>query len=441
MHRLAVVSMHTSPLDQPGTGDGGGMNVYVHELARALADAGTCCEIFTRATSAAVPEVVRLGPRTTVHSLRVGPRREVGREELAGLVPDFAAAIAQRLGSGAPGGPVAAVHANYWISGLVGKLLKDRLGLPLVTTFHTLELAKAEDASAWSTEPEGAGHGLLPAPSGSRVLSEASVIAASDILLASSPLEASQIQRLYGASADQIEVVPPGVDCQVFSPRPQPGAPGGTGGSSTERARARKRIGARPGSQLLLFAGRIQPLKGADLALSTLAALRPRFPGCELAIVGGPSGPEGQREVRRLGGMVSRLGLEGVAHFVPAADRQTLASLFRSAEVCLVPSRSESFGLVALEAAACGVPVVGFAVGGLQSVVEDGRTGYLVPPGRTADLAERAGRLLADPTLAARMGAAAATTASSCGWDRAAARVTSVVQKLSGEALVDCATS
>ncbi|MDQ1361557.1 MAG: D-inositol-3-phosphate glycosyltransferase, partial [Acidimicrobiaceae bacterium] len=354
MRRLAVLSLHTSPLAQPGTGDGGGMNVYVRELSSALARAGVRCDVFTRAWSPDLPDCVTVEPGFRVHHVPAGALAPMAKEALPTIVDEFTEGVLKRM-VGADGADVGedpafdAVHANYWLSGLSGHVIKHELNVPLVSTFHTLDRVKAE-ASPEEVEADA---------SGRRAEAEASIIQCSDTVLASCSVEAEQIVELYGADPSRIRIVAPGVDHAFFGPgfRPQ----------------ARRALGFASEGPLLLFVGRIQPLKGADVAVRTLAALSSDHPGARLVVVGGPSGPHGQVEVDRLGDLVAELGLDGRVAFVPPRPHELLSTYYRAADVCLVPSRSESFGLVALEAAACGTPVVASDVGGLQTLVDHGR--------------------------------------------------------------------
>jgi D-inositol-3-phosphate glycosyltransferase len=398
--------MHTSPLAQPGTGDGGGLNVYVHELSSALARAGVACDVYTRAFSPDVPAVVDIEPGFRVHHVAAGPLAPVPKEHLEGLVPEFAEAVLTRM---AQGYEADALHANYWLSGVAGHTIKHVLDLPLVCTFHTLARVKAR---ADDDEPER------------RARAEAEVIGCSEAVLASCTVEADQLVELYGADPERIVILPPGVDHAFFAP-----------GS---RAGARRAIGVDPQTPVVLFVGRLQPLKGADVAVDAFARMVGERPGALLVIVGGPSGPDGAAHLADLHRLVSRRGLEGRVRFVEPQAHEVLSSFYRAAEVVLVPSRSESFGLVALEAAACGTPVVASAVGGLSTLIDAGRTGYLVEERDPAAFAVAAGRILADPGLGAALGAAATERAKRYRWSTSAARLRSLYEELTARVLVEC---
>ncbi|MFN2609025.1 MAG: glycosyltransferase [Acidimicrobiales bacterium] len=401
MRRLAVLSFHTSPLAQPGAGDGGGMNVYVHSLSSALARAGVDCDVFTRSWRPGLPPVVAVEPGFRVHHVPAGPPGPVDREDMADLVGAFTAGVLDRL---VAAGPPDLIHANYWLSGVAGHALKHELGLPLVSTFHTLARVKAEAAQFESEH---------------RARAEAEVVGCSDAILASSGEERDQLAHLYDARPERVEVVPPGVDHERFAPG--------------DRAAARAQLGLGAGP-VLLFVGRIQPLKGVDVAIKAAA----RIPGVTLVVVGGPSGPDGEAEGHRLEHLVARLELGASVRFVPPQPHARLAAWYRAADACLVPSRSESFGLVALEAAACGTPVVAAAVGGLQTLVDHGITGYLVDGRDATAFAAFAARVVDDPSLAARMGAAAAARARRFSWSITAARLRRLYADLTARDLVEC---
>jgi D-inositol-3-phosphate glycosyltransferase len=411
VRRLAVISFHTSPLTQPGTGDGGGMNVYVRELSSALAGAGVDCDVYTRSWRRGLAAVEEVEPGFRVHHVPAGPEALVAKEDLPAHVEEFTAGVLDHI---ADAGPPDVIHANYWLSGVAGHTLKHRLELPLVSTFHTLARVKAEEAAEEHDR---------------RAKAEAEVIGCCDAILASSAGEAAQLERLYGAVPERIEIVPPGVDHHLFTPGDQ------------RAARAELGLGEEP---VLLFVGRIQPLKGADVAVRTLASLsrtdeRPSDrAGPKLLLVGGPSGVDGDAELARLHHLVAQLGLQERVTFVPPQPHGRLALFYRAADVCLVPSRSESFGLVALEAAACGTPVVAAAVGGLRTLVDHGVSGFLVEGRDPVAYAGYVRRLLDDPALASDMSLHATVRASGYRWSIAAARLRRLYADLTARRLVEC---
>ncbi len=401
MYRVAVLSLHTSPLAQPGTGDGGGMNVYVRELVTSLAQAGVSCRVYVRRWDDDLPKVVEVEPNFEVVHVPAGPAG-IPKEELPDWVEEFAAWVEDDFATFRPD----AIHANYWLSGVAGQLLKQRTGLPLVSTFHTLARVKAETGDP---EPE------------ERARAEAEVMACSDAVLANCVPEAEQLEHYYQADPDRIEIVPPGVDHAYFSPGNQAGA------------RWALEVDDRP---LLLFVGRIQPLKGVDVAVRALAALE--RDDARLWIVGGASGQDGDREVARVHELIDELGVADRVDFIPPQPHHLLSTYYRAADVCLVPSRSESFGLVALEAAACGIPVVASAVGGLLTLVEHGHTGFLVEGRDPADYAAWVDHILADPVRARRLSVSAAARARTYTWSTSAARLRRLYGDLRASELRPC---
>src|ERR1700729_540691 len=295
MRRLAVLSLHTSPLAQPGTGDGGGMNVYVRELTSALARSDVACDVFTRAWSPDLPAVVDVEPGLRVHHVPAGPLSVLPKESLPGVVDEFTAGGLERLGGGPAAGeqPYTSVHANYWLSGLSGHVIKHELNLPLVCTFHTLDRVKAESM------PEEV-EADMPHR---RAEAEASIIDCSNAVLASCSVEAEQIASLYGADPDRIRIVPLGVDHAFFGPGHRP--------------QARRALGLPLDGKLLLFVGRIQPLKCADSSIDTLAELiEPNGEPYRLVVVGGPSGPHGEKSLQGLRDLADARGVSDRVHFI-----------------------------------------------------------------------------------------------------------------------------
>lgn len=402
MQRVAVISMHTSPLAQPGVGDGGGLNVYVRELVSAMAQKGMQCTTYTRAWRENLPEVVDVEPNHRVVHIKAG-RFDLSKDELLDVVDEFTQLVANhiQLNGGAD-----VLHANYWLSGLVGHKLKHQLGLPLVTTFHTLARVKTLGGDVESVVRERA---------------ELEIIGCADAICVSCPEELSQFRALYGASPGTVTVASPGVERAFFSPGDRRGARRALG------------LGDKP---LLLFVGRIQPLKGVDVAVQALAKLKRS--DVELMIVGGASGAFGSSETSHVRRLICELGLIGRVHFVEPQPHHLLSTYYRAADVVLVPSRSESFGLVALEAAACGIPVVASAVGGLLNLVEHERTGFLVKNRDAETFAHWTARLLDDPVLSLSMGTRGAHRARNYSWASTAASVIGVYDALEARQLVAC---
>jgi D-inositol-3-phosphate glycosyltransferase len=395
------------------------MNVYVRELSAALARAGVMCDVFTRAWADDLPATVDIEPGFRVHHVAAGPPRPVAKEALPGVVDEFASGVLKRMGASDGFGtdqdpPFDAVHANYWLSGVAGHLIKHQLNLPLVSTFHTLDRVKAE-ASPEEVEADAPHR---------RAEAEATVIRCSDTVLASCSVEAAQITELYHADPSRIRIVAPGVDHAFFGPG--------------DRRQARRALGLLDTGPLLLFVGRIQPLKGAAVAVGTLASLRHDHPDARLVVVGGPSGPQGEAEVERLAALVDALDLGSRVSFVPPRPHELLSTYYRAADVCLVPSRSESFGLVALEAAACGTPVVASDVGGLRSLIDHGRTGYLVEEPTPESFAAWVRQILAEPLLAERLSTGAVLRARRYTWARAAHLLREIYAELTAGMLVEC---
>jgi len=397
-----MLSFHTSPLAQPGVGDSGGMNVYVRELVAGLAHAGVEVTTYTREWRSGLPREVLVEPNHRVVHVPAG-RFDLPKEELEGMVPTFTDFVLDDIRH-AHAADV--VHANYWLSGMAGHSIKHELDIPLVTTFHTLARVKAEGGDP---EPER------------RERAEAQIIGCADAICVSCDEEEDQFRRLYGNPPGLVEIVAPGVEHAFFTPGDKRGA--------------RFALGMGEGP-VLLFVGRIQPLKGVDVAVRALAALNRR--DASLYVVGGASGLQGDTEVARVNALISELGLTQQVHFVEPQAHHMLSTYYRAADAVWVPSRSESFGLVALEAAACGTPVIANAVGGLLSLVDHGLTGYLVADRDPEMFAKYTAELLNNPALASAMSIAAAERGRRYTWSFAAARLRRVYTDITSRALVNC---
>ncbi len=403
VQRVAVISLHTSPLLQPGSGDSGGMNVYVRELVSSLSQTGVECTTFTRADREGLPSEVMVEPGHRVVYIEAGPHH-LPKEALPDISDLFCHGVMEWFKAN---DPPDIIHGNYWLSGVVGHHLKHELGVPFVSTFHTLARVKAEGGD--------------PEPMW-RDRAEAEIIQCSDAICVSCVEEEEQFRRLYGDPAGRIEIISPGVEHAFFAPG--------------DRTGARKAIGFDADRPLILFVGRIQPLKGPDVAIRALAALGRS--DVQLAIVGGSSGRNGDVQAAEAHALVDELGLHGQVRFVEPQPHHILSTWYRAADVVLVPSRSESFGLVALEAAACGIPVVASAVGGLLSLVDDGDTGYLIDGRKPSDFAAAIAKILDDPELAASLGKAAEERARSYTWRAAAERLQALYADLGVGELVSC---
>jgi D-inositol-3-phosphate glycosyltransferase len=392
------------------------MNVYVRELCAGLARTGVECEVFTRADDPTCPATVVVEPGFRVHHIPAGPLAPVLKESLPDLVPAWTSGVGSRLAQMAEAGrPLDAIHANYWLSGVAGHALKHEFDIPLLVTFHTLDRVKA-DASPeelWAHEPVR------------RAQAEADTVGCADAVLASCTVEAEQLVELYGAAADRIVIVPPGVDHAFFGPGDQ--------------AQARRAVGLPMDDPVVLFAGRIQPLKGLTVAVEALAELRSGgLTRASMVVIGGPSGPHGIEEMERVGRIIDKHGLKRVVRMLPPQRHEMLSTYYRASDACVVPSHSESFGLVALEAAACGVPVVASAVGGLTTLVEHGRTGFLVDGRDPSDYAKPLNEILSDRALAGRLGRAAAARARAYTWRSAAQDLWARGEALTSSVLVAC---
>lgn len=387
-----MLSLHTSPLAQPGTGDAGGMNVYVAQTAQRLAARGVEVEIFTRATGSDQPPMVDGWPGVTVRHVVAGPFEGLDKQDLPGQLCAFAAGV-MRAEAGRDRGHYDVIHSHYWLSGQVGYLAKDRWGVPLVHSAHTL--AKVKNAALAADDS--------PEPMG-RVIGEEQVVAEADRLIANSELEARDLREWYRAPAGRIDVVPPGVDLDRFAP-----------GS---RAQARREFGLAADELVLVFAGRIQPLKAPDLLIRAAAVLAARYPDrrWRVLIAGGVSGT-GRARPHGLAELAASLGISDLVTLLKPLPPDRLAQLFRAADLVAVPSYNESFGLVALEAQATGTPVVAAAVGGLTVAVADGVSGVLVPGHEPGGWADRLAEVALDPARRSALAAGGPEHAARFSWE------------------------
>jgi D-inositol-3-phosphate glycosyltransferase len=391
VRRVAVLAYHSSPLEEPGVGDAGGMGVYVRAVAAAHAAAGIHTDIFTRATSR-LGGTVKVSPRVRVIEIGGGPRQRLPKEVLPQYIPEFASnlkafAATQHI-------TYDVLHSHYWQSGLAGLPLRRAWNASLVHSQHTLGLVKNRHLPAGdSPEPEA------------RIRGEERVIRDADVLIASTDDEWQQLSCLYGAGHDRLKTVHPGVDHSTFKPG--------------DRAAARDRYGLPGDEPVLLCVGRIQPLKGLEVALEATAELI-RFlkRDVTLVIVGGPSGAAGERYLQRLRKRAVDLGLQERVRFIGPRPRADLPDFYRAAEALVVCSRYESFGLTALEAQACGVPVVGAAVGGLTHVVRNGVSGWIVGDSRPQAYARTLASLLTDEARHRSFSEAAVVAARGFTWRR-----------------------
>jgi D-inositol-3-phosphate glycosyltransferase len=391
--RVAMVSMHTSPVAIPGLGDAGGLNVYVAELARRLGERGLKVDVFTRRDRPEVPDIVEIHEHTRVINLKAGPAEYVPKEALHSLFAEFCGQLEARL----DGHDL--IHSHYWLSGEVGLGLKRRHGIPLVHTMHTMARVKNSNL--------GAGH---PTEPDVRERGEAAIVRGADMLTANTVDEAAELRSHYGARPEQIMIVPPGVDLHTFHPCNQP--------------KSRAHFGVPQDTQVILFVGRIQRLKAPDVLIKAVAELVRRDPGrrdhLQLIIIGGPSGADPEWS-KTLGPLAIDHGIADMVDFRPHSVRSELFRWYCVSDVVAVPSYNESFGLVALEAQACGRPVVATDVGGLRHTVRDGYSGLLVNGHDERAWADALAAILDDHDERTRMGANAAAHAATFSWDNTAA--------------------
>jgi len=391
--RVATISVHTSPLEQPGTGDAGGLNVYVVEVAKLLAERGVEVDIFTRAVARDQPPVVELAPGVLVKHIAAGPFEDLDKSALPGQLCDFTFEVLREEAAHAPG-RYDLVHGHYWLSGQVGAVAKKRWGVPLVQSMHTLGKVKNAALTAGdAAEPQV------------RIRGEAEVIATADRIVANTTAEANELIRLYDADPRRVAAVPPGVDLSTFRPGSQ--------------RQARWRLGLPQQAIVLMFAGRVQPLKAPDVLLRAAAQLVHDHQWLAeklvVAFVGGPSGT-GRNDPDSLTELAGALGIAPNVRLEPPCPQRDLADWYRAATLVVVPSHSESFGLVAVEAQACGTPVVAAAAGGLRTAVRDGVSGTLVDGHNPADYADAIWRLVTDSGKRARLARGARQHASGFGW-------------------------
>ena len=398
-----MLSAHTSPLEQPGGGDAGGMNVYVLELSRRLARRGIEVEIFTRATSRHQPAVVEPEPGIVVHHVTAGPFEGLQKNDLPSQLCSFVRDVLRVEVEKDPG-HFDLVHSHYWLSGQVGTVASERWDVPLVHTMHTMAKVKnARLADGDSAEPIG------------REFGEDEIVRLADRLIANTDEERRDLVELYDAAPERVSVVHPGVDLEVFR--------------AGRRDEARAALGLDPDDHVVLFVGRIQPLKAPDVVLRAAARMIADDPAIRdrlaVVVVGGASG-SGLEQPSALTDLTTQLGLDGVVRFVPPVQQPALADWYAAASVVCVPSYNESFGLVAIEAQACGTPVVAARVGGLRTAVADGVSGVLVDGHDPADYAAEMHRLLVDEDLRRTMGDKAVRHAEAFGWDVTAERTLEV---------------
>ena len=396
MQRVAIISVHGCPMARLGSRDTGGMNVYVRQVAQQLSDRGIQVDVYTRDHEPDDPQVVALGERARVIHLKAGPYSD-RKEDLPGRLPEFVRGLLDYTRQ--HGLSYDVIHSHYWLSGRVGNVLARHWRAPHVATFHTLAEVKLR-ARAGEREPEA------------RAAGERRVIASADRVVAFSEHERDAVARLYKAGKDSIEIIPCGVDVDRFRPM--------------DGEQVKKQLGLQ-NSKVALFVGRIEPLKGVDILLKAVAQLE-QPQGVRTLIIGGDS--EGDGEMERLKALTGELGVTSQVSFLGRVEQQELPAYYNAADVCVVPSWYESFGLVALESMACGTPVIASRVGGLPTIVKDGITGYLVPWRCPEPFADRLDILLNNPVINRSMGEAARSRALTMGWSAVADRLLSLYRSL-----------
>lgn len=405
--RIAMLSYHTCPLAILGGKDTGGMNVYVRELTRQLGSMGVQADVFTRSQDEHVPHVLHdLGYGNRVVHIPAGPEIPLSKENLVSYIPNFIQGIQEFAAQKNLTYDI--IHSHYWMSGLAGITLKSIWKVPFIQMYHTLGLMKQRVARL-PGEAEGA----------YRIEGEKMVMKEADRIVAATTAEFAQLQWLYQADVRKIMIIPPGVDLSHFYPIP-----------SDE---AKLYIGVPPCSQMLLFVGRIEPLKGLDTLIKALAIMRVRGVYVCLTVIGGEQQNEvitPNSEMARIQAICEEANISDLVTFLGKKGQNTLPYYYSAAEAVVVPSYYESFGMVALEAMACGVPVVASHVGGLAFLVQDGITGFTVPVDDPQALADRLTILVEDPDLREKMGRQAAAFAYEYGWERIARRVIALYEEV-----------
>jgi len=392
--RVAVICFHTSPTAALGHSANGGLNVYVREVCRQFSARGVATDVFTRIASGAGPVVENLAPLSRVIYLPAGPA-DLDKYELAGYVEDFAGAVARFALDDDLRYDL--LYSHYWLSGAVACTLRGRWHLPWAHTAHTLAVVKNRCLAP----------GDVPEPALREQL-EGEIARSADLLVVSTEAEGEELRRAYAVRRDRIQVAPPGVDLDAF----------GSVKRFTERT-------ARPADdgRTVLFVGRLERLKGADVALRAFATAAAGHPDVRFLVLGGDSRTGGESERQRLAELARELGIEARVSFLGSIPQRELPGYYLAADALLMPSYSESFGLVGLEAQACGCPVIAADVAGLASVVRDGATGFLVAGHDPADYADRLRRLLDDPALARELGRRGRQLAQGFSWERTGDRL------------------
>jgi D-inositol-3-phosphate glycosyltransferase len=409
--KIAMLSYHTCPLAVLGGKDTGGMNVYVREITRQLGAIGIHVDVFTRSQNEHVPHVLHdLGYGNRVVHIRAGPEYPIPKKELVKYLPEFVDGIQEF--ADAKGLSYDLIHSHYWMSGLAAINLKQKWSVPIVHMFHTLGLMKNRVAQS-AEELEGA----------YRIEGEQAVLTNADRIIAATTAEYAQLLWLYQADVSKIVIVPPGVDVCKFYPIPPD--------------EAKEYVGVPPCGRMILFVGRIEPLKGLDVLIEAISLIRRNDEMKEisfcLVIIGGEAedGADHENiEIARIKALSEQYGLNEFVTFLGKRSQDSLPYYYSAAEAVVVPSQYESFGMVALEAMACGKPVVASQIGGLAYLVQDGITGYTVPVDDPAALADRLTLLLRDHELRERLGIQAVRVAQDYAWDKIASKLIPVYDSI-----------
>ena len=399
IRRVAMISVHGCPVALPGMRTAGGMNVYLRQLAPMLAEEGVCIDIFTRSHEVGGPEIVELGPRARIVHIPAGAPY-VEKDEIFGYLPEFTERLARFAAEEGVGYDL--IHSHYWFSGWVGQRLASEWAVPHIVTFHTLSLVK-QRASGSQEPPE-------------REVVEQEVATSADCVVAFTTDEVDALADMYGVAPERIQVVPGGVDLDRFQQR--------------DKTTARQRLGFQPHDQIMLYVGRLDPFKGPEVLLRTLHAMR-GTPGAFLEFVGGEG--DADPEAKRLNRLAQELGIADRVRWQSAVPQDELVDYYNAADVCVVPSYHESFGLAALEAMACGSPVVASRVGALKSLVVEGQTGCLVFPVAPEAFAPCLEELLTNEELRHRLGEGARKRATEFPWDQVVARQLGIYGRLASQ--------
>ena len=406
LNQIALLSVHTSPLDQPGVGDAGGLNVYVVETAKRLAQQGIAVDIFTRRTSSTVKTETALFDGVLVKQITAGPFEGLTKQSLPSQLCALSAGVLREEAIQKEG-HYQLIHSHYWLSGQVGWVASERWNVPLVHSMHTMAKVKNTTLALGDT----------PEPN-EREIGEQQVVDAATQLIANTEAEAQDLINLYSAEKNRIGVVNPGVDLELFSPGDQDAA--------------RKELGIPNDAIVFSFVGRVQPLKAPDVLVKAAHQFILEYPNLRnrvrIIICGGLSGT-GLEKPNALLSLVKELQLADLVIFLPPSTRESLATLYKASTVLAVPSYSESFGLVAVEAQACGTPVIATNVGGLRTTVSDNKSGLLVNGHDPRTWAQALAQVVLNETELARLKLGAREHALNFSWDKTVEGLISVYEK------------